>query len=215
MVSFKGMLGIKQFISNKPVHFGVKLWELCESVTGCCYKFGVYVNKSKSETNPVLSKSVAAVLNLVKGLEHKNCDIYFDNYYTSVPLLLALAENGFGACRTIRANCRYCPIDVLAADVKHKLRGTFTWRSNGSLLALMWKDRKSILFLSSIHQPSEGQAVKRKVKCDNRNEEIEFPCLTLVNDYNKFMGGVDYNDQMTHLRKEKQQKIWYIRLIIK
>ena len=33
--------------------------------------------------------------------------------------------------------------------------------------------------------------------------------------YNKFMGGVDYNDQMTHLRKEKRQKKWYIRLIIK
>ena len=29
------------------------------------------------------------------------------------------------------------------------------------------------------------------------------------------MGGVNYNDQMTHLRKEKQQKKWYIRLIIK
>ena len=188
MVPFKGRLGIKQFISNKPVSFGVKLWELGESATGYCYKFDVYICKSKNDTNPVLGKSATVVLNLVKGLENKNYNVYFDNYYTSVPLLLALAEKGIGACGTIRANHKYYPKDVLTADVKRKLRGTFAWRSNGLLLALMWKDRKSIVFLSSIHQPSEGQAVKRKVKCDNCYQEIEFPCLTLVNDYNKFMG---------------------------
>ena len=59
------------------------------------------------------------------------------------------------------------------------------------------------------------QRVKHKVKCDNCYQEIEFPCPTLVNDYNKFMGGVNYNDQMTHLRKEKRQKKWCIRLTIK
>ena len=180
-----------------------------------CYKFDVYIGKSKNDTNPVLSKSTTVVLDLVKGLEHKNYNIYFDSYHTSVPLLLAVAEKGIGACGTIRANHKYYPKDVPVADVKCKLRGTFAWRSNGSLLALMWKDRKSILFLSSIHQPLEGQAVKHKVKRDNRFQEIEFPCPRLVNDYNKFMGGVDHNDQMTHLRKEKWQKKWYIRLIIK
>ena len=79
----------------------------------------------------------------------------------------------------------------------------------------MWKDRKSILFLSSIHQPSEGQAVKHKVKDGNYYQETEFPCPTLVNDYNKCMGGVDYNDEMTQLSKEKGQKKGYIRLRIK
>ena len=88
----------------------------------------------------------------------------------------------------IRANCKYFPKDVLAAHVKHKLRGTFAWRSNWSLLALMWKERKSILFLSSIDQLLEGQEVKRKVKLDNHYQDTEFPCTTLANDYNKFMG---------------------------
>ena len=94
-----------------------------------------YIGKGKNDTNPVLCKSATVVLDIVKGLQHKNCNIYFDNYYTSVPLLLALAEKGIGACRTIRANCKYYPKDVVAADVKRKPRGTFTWRSNGSTVS--------------------------------------------------------------------------------
>ena len=109
MVPFKGRLGIKQFISNKPVYFGVRLWELCESATGHCYKFNVYIGKSKNDTNPVLYKSATIVLDLVKELEDNNCNVYFDNHYTSVPLLLALAEKGIGACGTIRANRKVLP----------------------------------------------------------------------------------------------------------
>ena len=124
MVPVRGRLRIKQFISNKPVRFGLKLWELCKSATGYCYKFDVYIGKSKNDTNPVLGKSATVVLHLVKGLEHKSYNIYFDNYYTSVPLLLALAEKGIGACRMIRANCKYYPKDVLVADVKLKPRET-------------------------------------------------------------------------------------------
>ena len=149
--------------SNKPVCFGVKPWELCESATGYCYKFDVYFSKSKNDTNPVLGKSAIVVLDLVKGLEHKKYNIYFDNNYTSVPLLSALPEKRTGACETIRANHKYYPKDVPAVNVKCKRRGTFAWRSNGSLFALMWKDRKSILFLSSTDQPSKGQAVKLKL----------------------------------------------------
>ena len=78
---------------------------------------------------------------------------------------------------------------------------------------MLWKDRKSILFLLSIHQPEQGEPAKRKVKRVNIYQETEFLCPNyynqlklLVNDYNKLMGGVDYNDQMTRLKKQKRQK---------
>ena len=91
MVSFKGRLGIKQFISNKLVRFGIKP----RSATGCCCKFDTYVGKSTEADDPLaLGESAAVVMNLVKGLEHKNYDVYMDNYHTSVPLFLALADKG-------------------------------------------------------------------------------------------------------------------------
>ena len=95
MVSFKGRLGIKQFISNKPVRFGIKP----RSATGCCCKFDIYLGKSK-EANDLLAlgKSAALVMNLAKGLVNKNYDVYMDYYYTSVPLFLALPQDKRNWC---------------------------------------------------------------------------------------------------------------------
>ena len=79
MVSSKGRLRIKQFISDKPVRVGIKP----RSAAGCCCKFDIYVGKSKEADDPLaFGKSAAVVMNLFKGLEHKNYDVYMDNYHT-------------------------------------------------------------------------------------------------------------------------------------
>ena len=90
---------------------------------------------------------------------------------------------------------------ALVHEVKRQPRGTFAWRANDSLLSMLWKDRKSILFLLSIHQPEQGEPAKRKVKRVNIYQETDFLCPKLVNDYNKYMGGVDYNDRMTRSKR--------------
>ena len=84
----------------------------------------------------------------------------------------------------------------LVNEVKRQPRGTFAWRGNDSLLSMLWKDHKSILFLLSIHQPEQGEPAKHKVKRVNIYQETEFLCPKLVFGYNKFMGGVGYNDQI-------------------
>ena len=51
------------------------------------------MGKSKEADDPLaLGKPAAVVMNLVKGLEHKNYGVYMDN--TSVQLFLALADKG-------------------------------------------------------------------------------------------------------------------------
>ena len=90
---------------------------------------------------------------------------------------------------------------ALINEVKRRPRGTFAWRANDSLLSMLWKDRKSILFLLSIHQPEQGEPAKCKVKRVNIYQETDFLCPKLVNDYNKFMGGVDYNDRRTRSKR--------------
>ena len=44
---------------------------------------------------------------------------------------------------------------------------------------------------------------------------MEINCPLLVNDYNKFMGGVDKNDQLAIVRKEMKQLVWYNRVFLK
>ena len=53
------------------------------------------MGKSKEADDPLaLRKSTVVVMNLVKGSEHKDYDVYMDSYYTSVQLFLALADKG-------------------------------------------------------------------------------------------------------------------------
>ena len=83
---------------------------------------------------------------------------------------------GIGACGTIRVKRKFFPKVTLVDEVKRQPRGTSAWRANDSLLSMLWKDRKSILFLLSIHQPEQGKPAKRKVKRVNTYQEIEFLC---------------------------------------
>ena len=45
MIPFKGRLQFKQRMPLKPVKYGIKLFEVCESKTGYCMKFSVYLGK--------------------------------------------------------------------------------------------------------------------------------------------------------------------------
>ena len=63
---------------------------------------------------------------------------------------------------------------ALVNDMKRQPRGTFAWRANDSLRSMLWKDRKSILFLLSIHQPEQGEPAKRKVKCVNIYPQVRY-----------------------------------------
>ena len=68
--------------------------------------------------------------------------------------------------------------------------GDFRFRRDGNLLLVRYKDKKEIYFLSLIH----GIKIERVPK--RGKEETAASKLSLVNDYNKFMGGVDRNDAL-------------------
>ena len=68
--------------------------------------------------------------------------------------------------------------------------GDFRFRRDGNLFLVRYKDKKEIYFLSLIH----GIKIERVPK--RGREETAASKLSLVNDYNKFMGGVDRNDAL-------------------
>ena len=68
--------------------------------------------------------------------------------------------------------------------------GDFRFRRDGNLLLVKYKDKKEIYFLSLIH----GIKIERVPK--RGREETAASKLTLINNYNKFMGVVDRNDAL-------------------
>jgi len=93
--------------------------------SGLVYNFTLYVGEG---TCPCFGLGISSgvVLYLAKGLpEDKPFKLYFDNWFTSVSLLIALKEMGIFATGTIRKN-RISNCQLLSdAELKKRGRGSF------------------------------------------------------------------------------------------
>lgn len=208
MCSTKTKHHLRQYMPNKPHKWGVKLFVLCDS-QGYAYKFEIY---NGAGDNVVLSHcpNLGATSNVVVRLsqtipDFANHILYFDNFYTSLSLLVYLRARGIYSLGTIRANripkCRL-PSD---SDTKDKPRGysaEFTATIKGvTVCNVLWKDNKNVRLASSYvgikpfiktnvnHQPSKATRFDRKSK-----SYLEIDCPAIIKEYNRHMGGVDLMD---------------------
>ncbi|XP_068233359.1 piggyBac transposable element-derived protein 3-like [Palaemon carinicauda] len=108
MIEYFGRHGCKQCILNKPVRFGFKAWCL-NSPLGYLATFDVYqgtafgLNRHYEER---FGKGGDTLMIIFGKLPSHIKDIpvrfYFDNYFTSLPLVNHLQEINYGATGTIR-----------------------------------------------------------------------------------------------------------------
>ena len=96
LVSFKGQSYMKQYIPSKPHKWGFKVFALCDTA-GIQYDFEVYTGKAfPVPGEPDLGPSSNIVLQLAKtDPDDMNHLLYFDNWFTSVPLVNHLAKKKF------------------------------------------------------------------------------------------------------------------------
>ena len=90
---------MRQFMQNKPIKWGFKIWFQCGSKSGYLYQFDMYLGK-KSKTEFGLGESV--VLSLCENLKSSYCYVFFDNFFASPNLMLNLFEDGIYATGTVR-----------------------------------------------------------------------------------------------------------------
>ena len=86
MIPFKGRLSFKQYMRDKPVKHGIKVFVLADGKYGYIKQIQIYSGKNSTLSQNELGLSTKVVLDLVKGLESSHHKLYVDNYYTS-PLL--------------------------------------------------------------------------------------------------------------------------------
>jgi hypothetical protein len=111
MVKFKGRLSFRQYLPAKPIKWGIKVWSLCESLTGYMVCFQVYTGKVLGGSEVGLGHRV--VMDLTQHLHGSNIRVYMDNFYTGAPLLSSLRSHYILACGTIRANRKGLPVQHL------------------------------------------------------------------------------------------------------
>ena len=97
-------------------------------------------NTAQAQTN------VGQVLQLVQNIpKYQNYQVFFDNWFSTFPLLLKLQSMGMLATATFRMNrLTGCPL-MSDKDLK-KGRGSFDYRTdmNSTLHVVKWHDNKAV-----------------------------------------------------------------------
>lgn len=206
MVGTKCRISFIQYMPKKPEKFGLKIWSLCEARTGYCLQFQVYTGKENVQEKGLTHRVVTDLLK--DRYYHKNHHVYFDNFFTTIPLMNDLADNSTYSCGTIRSDRGKFPLSFKDAKLE---RGESVFVSTGNHLAVHWKDKRDVFVTSTIH----GNGVEN---VQRRGEVAEITKPTMVCQYNQYMNGVDRCDQYisTYSMQRKTLKWWkklFFRLI--
>jgi hypothetical protein len=188
IIPFKGRSFLKQYIKNKPHKWGFKVFTRA-GVSGIMYDFELYVGKGTCEDYGLgFSSDIVMMLcaNLPEDLNYK---IYFDNWFTSIPLLDALKKRGLWATGTIRADrTKKCPLET-EKNLKRSGRGSMDWRveTNSEVICVRWFDSKAIQLVSTFCGIEPMDKCKRWNQKEKSSVEVQRP--NIVQEYNQNMGG--------------------------
>ena len=198
MVGTRCRVSFIQYMPKKPTKFGIKIWVLADASTGYCLQYQIYTGKVNNTQERGLTYRV--VTELLSPYLNRNHNVFFDNFFTTIPLIEYLATNGTFCCGTIRSDRGKFPQAFLKA-VLEKGQSVFVRKNN--LLAVHWKDKRDVYVVSSIHG-NEIEEVQRRGEKELTNKP------RMINQYNCFMNGVDKCDQMlaSYSIQRKTTKWW-------
>lgn len=212
---------LKQYLPNKPHKWGYKLFVLC-SLMGYAYRFEIYSGQDSKKDKPADEPDLGVTNNVVLRLARviprmRNHIVFFDNFYTSLPLVYYLAKQGIHCVGTVQQNrlpnCRLPDKkDLLKAAVPRGTHEERTAHFDGvDFSATVWKDNKVVTLLSNyIGSQPMGKVVRYDKK---QKRKVEVPCPKIVQEYNMHMGGVDLMDSfLGRYRIRVKSRKWYLRL---
>ena len=216
MIAFHGRLSFRQYLHAKRTKYGIKVWKVCDSHNGYCLHFDVYLG---CPTGPGGNETREVQLGKKNCFETngKHCDktyVYFDNYFTGVPLLEELLQRGTCGCGTMRINQKGLPQELQPAtkDKKRKENApcfaktkkehlkksghTVTFQK-GQVSVVAWmekKGRKPVVIASTTTSPTSSPVTVSRRK--NDGTAMDVPCPRSVKEYNENMGGVDRSNAL-------------------
>ncbi|XP_067614935.1 piggyBac transposable element-derived protein 3-like [Eurosta solidaginis] len=184
----------RQYLPNKPHKWGMKFFVLCDS-DGYAYRFELYSGAGDNiipNGYPDLGATSNVVVRLTETVPAMiNHIVYFDNFYTSLPLLVLLKSKGIYALGTIKfeqiPNCK------LPSDKDSKLKRGEVVEYIGSasgleIATIQWKDTKNVRLASTSvgtlpFFTSNSQAEPRKVIRYDRKDKnyLEVDCPHIIN----------------------------------
>ncbi|CAK1593285.1 unnamed protein product [Parnassius mnemosyne] len=212
---------LKQYLPNKPQKWGFKLFVLC-NLSGFAYRFIIYSGKeanegsSNSQNLGVVGQTVMNLLSVVP--RQRNHIVYFDNYYTSLPLMCILAKQGIHSLGTIQRNRlgKTCKLptkqDVMKSSIPRGSYEEYVTNFEGiDMTTVSWKDNKQVVLASTYVGACPVGNIERFDKKEKKR--ILITCPKLIREYNMHMGGVDLMDSfLGRNRIRMKSRKWYMRI---
>jgi Transposase IS4 len=222
MKKFKGRCVFKQYIKNKPVKWGLKIYCVACSDTSYLCNAEFYLGKNMMEIPSDASVLQQTCVRLLRPFANHGRIVHIDNYYTSLPLLLELRQMNIRICGTIRTNRKGLCGDVIIRKGEEtqlkKQPGFIRFASCDDISFVAWYDKRPVHLLTNAYEPmgdltvehwypakpNEAGAINGKIK-------REVPIPPAIHFYNQNMGGVDTFDQYrSYIKLElKSNKFWH------
>ncbi|UYV78050.1 PGBD5 [Cordylochernes scorpioides] len=174
MCPFRGRVGFRVYIKGKPHKYGIKIFQICEAVSGYAYNLDIYTGKDPEQ--PEHNSNPNLVDRLAKRFYGQGYHIYFDRWFSSPELFDKLWEKKTLAVGTVMPSRKTMPKTEFSQKLK---RGEIIKMRRKHLLAIKWKDVRDVFMLSTVH---EGKMMPVKPKTPTR-EELFKPDAVI--DYNK------------------------------
>nr|XP_023027317.1 piggyBac transposable element-derived protein 4-like [Leptinotarsa decemlineata] len=199
MVLWRGRLVFRQYIKNKKHKYGIKLYVLTEPC-GVILKVLIYTRAmdnlgGKGHTTKV-------VLDLMRNYLDSGHSLYLDNFYNSFELANELTNRRTYCTGTLNAKRKNNPKAVIDKKLK---KGEITGQYSNDIIVGKWKDKREVLYISNEYENNMIEYTDRQ----NRAREKPTPIYY----YNKFMGGVDHQDQLSaYYPCERKSLRWYKQL---
>ena len=207
MCPFKGKLGIKVYIANKPIKRGVKIFALAGQ-SGYVHRFSVVGDNiprlSAAEVDTLEEQGIGVSSQTVLGLLVKpqrppaGVQVFFDNYFASPSLLTKLLDMEIPAACTLQKH-RMDNVPLKAEkDLKMEGRGAMDFKlTEEGILLLRWFDNKEVNIGSNHYSANPTKQAQRWDKKEKKYVTVDVPAV--IEAYNKGMGGVDLCDMFMSL----------------
>ncbi|XP_049307347.1 piggyBac transposable element-derived protein 3-like isoform X1 [Bactrocera dorsalis] len=207
VVPFTGRCPARQTIRSKPRPTGLKNL-VCATVSGMIVDIEVFQGAGTFQ-DCGLGHGASIIMRLTKHLP-KGSHIYFDRFFTTIPLIQSVHQIGFHGTGIIMAN--RLDKNLKFPQDKEMNRGDIIQFTNGDNVAVVkWKDSKGVVVVSS-------QCGKDPIgETDRWNKNMKRRCpvhiAKVIENYNELMGGVDIADQMLeYYRIKMKTRKWTVKV---
>lgn len=181
LYAFRGRTRFTQYMPKKPAKYGIKIWWVCDSLTGYPLFGEIYTGQ------PITGREVKQGERVVKTLSTKFKDtgrnVVTDNFFTTLPLAKFLWTWNLTLVGTIKKNKTYIPKEMLADKSREPLSTRFGFHENVTICSYVPKKNKAVTLISTLHHT--------KTISDDEKKKPE-----IIKHYNHTKGGVDVMDKM-------------------